>query len=180
MYSRSPLINLTLFFQQRPILVPTLLYAESVIFTSIPSIRTPSRHNNWCFGGLAVLRKDNIKNHVKILPNDHTEIQWIKVEKDYFGFSSDICICLVCNPPSISTFSTKIDEDILEKVESDIIKYKTQGEVIIFCGDLKTLSNMMLQDMYPCTICMYQIHTSFIELVETMQSMPEGNRCFQL
>ena len=43
--------------------------------------RKVSKRNNRHFGGLAILRKPEIKNQVKILKNSNPDYQWIKLEK---------------------------------------------------------------------------------------------------
>jgi hypothetical protein len=65
--------------------------------------RSISKKNNRHFGGLAILRKNEIKPYVRILKNTSPEFQWVKLERDFFGFSDDLYICLVYYPPSGST-----------------------------------------------------------------------------
>jgi hypothetical protein len=72
-----------------------------------PVCRTVSKSNLRYFGGLAILRKLNPKNHVKILKNTNPDYQWIKLEKDYFRFQRDLFICVVYYPPCLSTYTTK-------------------------------------------------------------------------
>jgi hypothetical protein len=61
--------------------------------------RSISKKNNRHFGGLAILRKNEIKPYVRILKNTSPEFQWVKLERDFFGFSDDLYICLVYYPP---------------------------------------------------------------------------------
>jgi hypothetical protein len=42
---------------------------------------------------------NEIKPYVKILKNTSPEFQWVKLERDFFGFSDDLYICLVYYPP---------------------------------------------------------------------------------
>ena len=96
--------------------------------------RPVSKGNNRYFGGLAILRKDHVKSHVKILTNTNPDYQWIKLEKQFFGFTSDLYICLVYNPPSVSSYSKKTQIDIIDCLEKDIVKYKKLGNITL-CGD---------------------------------------------
>ncbi|CAG2219500.1 unnamed protein product [Mytilus edulis] len=96
--------------------------------------RPKTRANNRFFGGLAVLVKKNIKPYVKILKNTCTDIMWIKLEKDFFGFQKDLYMCVVYNPPSMSSYTQGLDRDITECLEQETAKYMKMGNVLL-CGD---------------------------------------------
>ena len=99
-----------------------------------PICRPQSKHNKRHFGGLAILRKAEIKPYVKILKNTNPEYQWVKLEKDFFNFSKDLYICLVYYPPSGSVYTQGLDKDILDCIEKDLINYQELGNVLL-CGD---------------------------------------------
>ena len=119
------------------------------IFHYHPICRPASKHNNRHFGGLAILRKPEIKPHVKILKNTNYEYQWVKLEKDFFGFSKDLYICLVYFPPSGSIYTQRLDKDILDCIEQDINKYCELGNILL-CGDFNarigTQPDFVVQD----------------------------------
>lgn len=46
--------------------------------------RPASKGNNRHFGGIAILRKPSLKAHVKILKTTIPDLQWLKLEKDFF------------------------------------------------------------------------------------------------
>ena len=96
--------------------------------------RSISKKNNRHFGGLAILRKNEIKPYVRILKNTSPEFQWVKLERDFFGFSDDLYICLVYYPPSGSAYTQGLDMDILDCIEKDISTYKMSGNILL-CGD---------------------------------------------
>lgn len=96
--------------------------------------RNVSKRNNRFFGGLAILCKPNIKNHIKILNNSNPDYQWVKFKKEYFNFDRDLFICLVYNPPSGSTYTQGLQKDILDSIEIDICKFKEKGNILL-CGD---------------------------------------------
>ena len=96
--------------------------------------RKQSKHNNRFFGGLAILVKHKLKPYIKIMNNTNCDYQWVKLEKSYFGFTEDLYICLVYYPPSCSAYTQRLDHDILDCIERDIVKYQKQGKILL-CGD---------------------------------------------
>lgn len=96
--------------------------------------RPVTNYNNRHFGGLAVLCKPSLKSYVKILKTTIPDIQWIKLEKEFFGFIKDLFICIVYNPPEGSSYSKNLDYDILDCLEKDIVSYQKQGNILL-CGD---------------------------------------------
>jgi len=98
---------------------------------------------------LAILRKPNLKNHVKILKNTNPDYQWIKLEKDYFGFQRDLFICVVYYPPCLSTYANKLECNILDEVEKELAVYSRTGDILI-CGDsnarVGTLPDLLVHD----------------------------------
>lgn len=96
--------------------------------------RNVSKHNNRFFGGLAILCKEFLKKHVKILKNTNSEFQWVKLEKSFFGLDEDLFICVTYNPPQNSNYTRSITQDILELIEKDILQYKSLGNIML-CGD---------------------------------------------
>lgn len=59
---------------------------------------------------------------------------WIKLEKDFFGFQKDLYMCVVYNPPSMSSYTQGLDRDIIECLEQETAKYMKMGNVLL-CGD---------------------------------------------
>lgn len=114
-----------------------------------PVCRAVTKSNNRYFGGIAILRKPSLKTHVKILKNTNPDYQWIKLEKDFFGFQKDFFICVVYYPPSPSSYTKKLENDILDGIEKDLSSYSKLGDVLI-CGDLNarvgTLPDYIAQD----------------------------------
>ena len=96
--------------------------------------RKQSRHNNRYFGGLGILVRKELKTHIKILNNTNPDFQWIKLDGPHFGFQKDLFICLIYFSPPGSTYTIGLNQDILEIVEKDIVKYQTFGNVML-CGD---------------------------------------------
>ena len=97
--------------------------------------REKSKHNNRHFGGLGILVRKCLHNFVTILPNTCRDYQWIKLDKIFFNLNRDLYICLIYIPPTVSPYIQKLNYDILDCLEQDILKYKDLGNIIL-TGDL--------------------------------------------
>lgn len=86
------------------------------------------------YGGLAILRKNYLKNYIKILPTSCKDYQWLRFDKHFFNLQSDLYLCAVYIPPENSSYTQKLNYDILETIEKDVLNFKTKGEILI-CGD---------------------------------------------
>lgn len=86
-------------------------------------------------GGVSVYIRNSIRTGIKFLNHTTNDFIWLKLCKDFFNNPHDIFLCFLYAPPENSTYSKRIDYDILELVEKDITKYSHQGKVII-AGDL--------------------------------------------
>jgi uncharacterized protein YwgA len=51
--------------------------------------------------------------------------------KSFFGLKDDIYICFIYNPPEYSSYSRKLQDDILELIEKDIFEYSNDGKIIL-------------------------------------------------
>ena len=65
---------------------------------------------------------------------------WIKLEKNFFKFDSDIYLCFVYISPINSSFSGKND-DIFELLENDIANFSKTGYCLLF-GDFNARTNI--------------------------------------
>ena len=99
-----------------------------------PICRPVEKSNNRFFGGLAILRKPYLKDHVKILKNNNPDYQWVKLEKSFFGFAKDLYICVVYFPPSESSYTKRFEIELFETIEKDMVNYQRSGDILI-CGD---------------------------------------------
>ena len=66
--------------------------------------------------------------------NTHPDYQWIVLDKNYFGFTEDLYICLVYFPPNCSTYTHGLDYDIFECIQKDLIRFQNRGKILL-CGD---------------------------------------------
>ena len=48
--------------------------------------------NNRFYGGLCIFTANFIKKGVKIIRNNHQDIIWLKLEKEFFKLDKDLCL----------------------------------------------------------------------------------------
>ena len=92
-------------------------------------------NNGRYYGGLGIFRKTIIKDHIKIIQGMHKDFLWIKFEKDFFKLKNDLYLCAAYIPPSNSSYTQKLDHDLTDLIEKDLLVYKQKGDVLIL-GDL--------------------------------------------
>ena len=93
--------------------------------------------NNRFFGGLCVFTSVYIKNGVKVIKNDHQDIIWLKLSKDFFKLDRDIYICFTYISPSNSIYFKHNDFDsdtIFDLIKQDCAEFMVKGKVLIM-GD---------------------------------------------
>jgi hypothetical protein len=49
---------------------------------------------------------------LKFKKNSNPNYQWVKLEKDFFGFKTDLFICCVYDPASNSSYSKELEKEI--------------------------------------------------------------------
>jgi len=86
-------------------------------------------------GGIAILYNPDLKDGLKFYPSKGNDYIWIKLDKNFYNQSEHIYICAAYIPPTNSSYTKRIDINILDNIESDIYKYKQQGHIILL-GDL--------------------------------------------
>lgn len=86
-------------------------------------------------GGITILVKHTLRSGVKMYPSKNKDYVWLKLGKSYFNLNQDIHLCVAYIPPQDSTYSKRLNQNLLDQVETDIYNYKKEGEVILM-GDL--------------------------------------------
>ena len=76
-----------------------------------PICRSQSTNSRY-YGGLGIFIKSIIGPGIKILENTHKDFQWLKLDKNFFNFNKNICLCLAYIIPSNSSYKQQGDEDI--------------------------------------------------------------------
>ena len=97
--------------------------------------RKVTKKINRYFGGIAVLYKKELKEGIKFLTHKNDDYVWLKLSKSYFRLDSNYYVCLAYIPPENSRYYKDRNQDTLEYIESDIVKYSNMGHVMLI-GDL--------------------------------------------
>ena len=114
-----------------------LYYSGYKYFSNCRSIET-SRLK----GGLGLFVKQSLIKGVKIIDTSCSEYIWVKLCRNYFGFDKDIYVCFLYIPPINSTYAkrTGLNKIIFDKVESDICRWHTEGDIVLM-GDFNAHIN---------------------------------------
>jgi exonuclease III len=103
-------------------------------FFYYPFCRQKSKNNRY-FGGLGILIKKDIRKGIKFLEDGNSEYQWLKLDKSFFQLKKDIYLCTLYLVPQSSPYLTKMELNVLETIERDLIeKYSEKGDIILM-GD---------------------------------------------
>jgi exonuclease III len=103
-------------------------------FFYYPFCRQKSKNNRY-FGGLGILIKKDIRKGIKFLEDGNSEYQWLKLDKSFFQLKKDIYLCTLYLVPQSSPYLTKMEINVLETIERDLIeKYNEKGDIILM-GD---------------------------------------------
>ena len=92
-----------------------------------------SRANKFS-GGLAILVRNNISKGVSLSKSGNYSI-WLKLDKSFFGHTTDLYLCIAYLPPGNSTYSRHSETDCLNTLEQQVQHFSTLGNIIIM-GDL--------------------------------------------
>ena len=98
-------------------------------FNYFPVCRNISTNGRY-YGGLGIFRRTSLKDHIKIIPGLSKDFQWIKFEKQFFCLQNDIYLCAAYLPPANSSYTKKLDFDIIDQIEKDIVSYKSKGDIL--------------------------------------------------
>ena len=86
-------------------------------------------------GGVCLYIHENIYEGVQILERNDSGFIWVKLCKDFFKLSEDLCICFAYIPPQESVYFKMHGIGYFELLEAGIRKYSAFGKVG-FVGDL--------------------------------------------
>lgn len=104
-------------------------------FKSVHLIRPKNKKVNKHSGGLSVFIKDFLRPGIKFLEHKTSDYIWLKLDKVFFGLIEDIYLCFIYDPPEGSSYSHTLEENILDLIENDIVKYSNLGHIIL-AGDI--------------------------------------------
>ena len=114
-------------------------------FHAIHLIRPMSKRTNKRSGGLSIFVKHKLRAGVKFLEHRNNDYIWLKLNKSFFALNEDIYLCFVYDPPSSSSYTLSLNEEILDLIEKDISNFSKKGNVIL-AGDFNTRSTSAEQD----------------------------------
>ncbi|CAG2245367.1 unnamed protein product [Mytilus edulis] len=118
----------------------------------------PQSTNSRYYGGLGILVKYEVRKGIKILTNTCKDYQWLQFDKHYFNLNTDIFLCLAYIIPATSFYVDQSEDDTLENIEKDIIKFSQHGSIIL-CGDLNARTgsepDFIINDVNDTHIPMY-------------------------
>ena len=86
-------------------------------------------------GGVCLFIRENISKGVHILETNNDDFIWIKLCKNFFSLTDDVCLCFAYIPPHDSVYFKSHEYGFFETLESGIRKYAVLGKIGII-GDL--------------------------------------------
>ena len=89
-----------------------------------------------------ILYKSNLISGITRMPSSNKHFIWVKLESNFFDLNEDIFVSGVYLPPSNSNYYKDQDIHIIDKLRSDIIKYSSQGQIIIIVDLNSRLGNL--------------------------------------
>ena len=97
--------------------------------------RSRNKKNNRCYGGIAIWYKSSLAKGLTFLNHKNNDYIWIKLCRYFFNTTQDTYLCVAYIPPENSPFYKTRGENTLSYIESDIMKYKNEGSIMLV-GDL--------------------------------------------
>ena len=85
-------------------------------------------------GGMLILVNLSIKTGISLIDNKCSEIQWVKLSKEYFSLENDLFVCFTYIAPDNSTYAIRHNLDILHTLQNDISHFGNLGDIMIL-GD---------------------------------------------
>ncbi len=82
-------------------------------------------------GGILVYFKKHLEQGIKEMPKTHEDILWLKLDKDFFSFSSHVYLCAAYVPPQ----SSQSANSTYLQMQKDIARFSKYGDIML-CGDL--------------------------------------------
>ena len=115
------------------------------------------------------------------MPSSNKHFIWVKLDSNFFGLNEDIFVSCVYLPPSNSNCYKDQNIDIIDKLRSDIIKYNSQGQIIIISDLNSRLGNLQEEFSFINGDPDPQNTTDNIESLPVRELMdPSTNQCSQI
>lgn len=85
-------------------------------------------------GGISVLIKEELRQHVRCLPKSNSDLVWLEFKADN-DENDTLYIASTYIPPENSSYGRDHTGAIWDRLQSDVDYYATRGKIIV-CGDL--------------------------------------------
>ena len=108
------------------------------------SFTTPSNKTNSSgrqSGGISLSFKSRFQNEVTLVKNSNN-VLWCKIIKEVWGCAKDVYICGLYIPPQNSPH---FSSDMFEKLENDIVNFRSKGYVLLSGDSMPELANTLIQ-----------------------------------
>ena len=111
-------------------------------FETMKSNRKPKKKAKRGVDGILVLFKTEYKKGISRQPsNNEKDMIWVKLDKIFFGFESDVYVGSGYRPPRESAVG-----NFYNKLERDVAKYSHMGDILLL-GDLNSRIGKLEQDI---------------------------------
>jgi hypothetical protein len=85
-------------------------------------------------GGIVIYVRDLYKDGVTVVKNNFDTIIWLKLDKSYFGFDTDVYLCGLYLWPDDSPITQIFQEDLFDVLSNDVFHFEEFGKVLLI-GD---------------------------------------------
>ena len=109
-------------------------------------IKRRGRRGHW---GICLFIKHTIADGIEVVEKNESDFIWVKMNRQYFGLSSDLFACFCYIPPKESIYYRNVDIDFYDFLENGIRQYADLGKVAVF-GDLNARTGVLNDNVVSC------------------------------
>lgn len=136
-------------------------------------------------GGIAVYVRNEYRDGITLMKNEHDTIVWFKLDRMFFNTKEDIYFAAVYLWSDNSPITNIIDEDLFVCVQNDIDVFSTKG-IVIIGGDCNARTackpDFIVNDRYNCELDAddYQVEEILPRFSMDKGSNSHGNKLLEL
>ena len=108
-------------------------------------------------GGICLFIKHTTADGIEVVEKNESGFIWVKMNRQYFGLSSDLFACFCYIPPKESIYYRNVDIDFYDFLENGIRQYADLGKVAVF-GDLNARTGVLNDNVVSCEGLANYIH----------------------
>lgn len=90
---------------------------------------------------MLLLFNSSISTGISVIQNTCSEVQWVKLCKDYFTLENDLYSCFANIAPENSPYVIRLNLDILSIMEKDISHFSNLGDMLF--GDTNVENDLL-------------------------------------